>query len=92
MSDNEGDKMDCTPPVDDTLEESVHTVEETLDDCAWPDATTSRIIELWRERPILYDVTHRHYLNRDRKAQALSEIATEVKITGKCLYMIKGLI
>jgi hypothetical protein len=73
--------------------QEVHEVQEAVDgtleaeetsDCFWPDSTTAKIIEMWRERPQLYDVTHRWYLNRDKKAEALSEIAREIKITGKC--------
>jgi hypothetical protein len=73
MSDNESDREE-TPQE--------HIEEQDLP-CSWPDETTGRIIELWRTRPQLYDVRHKWYLNRDRKQQALSEIAAEVKITGK---------
>lgn len=57
---------------------------ETQDshDASWPDITTGRIIELWMQRPLLYDTTHRFYLDRDKKQAALLDIANEVKISG----------
>jgi hypothetical protein len=64
-----------------------HQERDISDDSSWPDATTAKIIEMWRDRPLLYDVSHPNYLNRDKKHKALSEIALEVKITGN-YYMI----
>lgn len=39
---------------------------------------TEKLIELVRERSLLYDLSDAEYKNRDKKAEAWLEIATEM--------------
>jgi hypothetical protein len=64
-------------------EETADPVEFAEGECSWPDSTTARIIELWRDHPELYDLHHPLYSNRDNKQKVLSAIASDVKITGE---------
>ena len=50
----------------------------------WPNAETGRLIELWREKPILYDVAHKHYTNKPRKDRVMTAIGAELNDT--CMF------
>ena len=47
----------------------------------WPDDKTARLIEMWKERGALYDITHRHYRNKLKKAKALNQICQELDMS-----------
>lgn len=55
------------------------------EDYGWPDKDTMKLIELYRERPQLYDTTHKWYYNRDKKTGTLELLASEMDCSGKCV-------
>jgi hypothetical protein len=57
---------------------------ESTDDWGWPDRETVRVIELFRQKPQLYDVTHKLYAHRERKNDTLVKMASELGVSGKC--------
>ena len=48
----------------------------------WPDADTGRLIELWRDRPQLYDLSHKWYSNKHKKDGTLARMCSELNISG----------
>uniref|UniRef100_H3D8E7 MADF domain-containing protein n=2 Tax=Tetraodon nigroviridis TaxID=99883 RepID=H3D8E7_TETNG len=42
---------------------------------SWTEETLETLVELWREHPCLYDVSHELYQNRDRKEECWREVA-----------------
>jgi hypothetical protein len=54
-----------------------------VQDYGWPDKETAKLIELFREKPQLYDVSHKWYSHRDRKAATLANISSELDCSGK---------
>lgn len=53
------------------------------DDGGWPDKDTGWLIELYRSKPQLYDVSHKYYSNRDRKTATLTYMAQEMQCSGE---------
>ena len=47
-------------------------------------ALKCQLIELVKEYPLIYDKEHIKHFNRDAKIEAWNEIATVLKIEGKC--------
>jgi hypothetical protein len=75
LSDQENDQ-DVGDDEDDTFGDS---------DCGWPDRETVKVIELFRDKPQLYDVQHRWYAHREKKSAVLSAMASELGIGGKLM-------
>ena len=48
----------------------------------WPDDLTVRIIELFRNSPILYDINNKNFRNKTRKAKAFQKIAKKTNCCG----------
>jgi hypothetical protein len=53
------------------------------DDGGWPDRETGQLIELFRTNPILYNVSHKWYANRERKDRTYNDMARELGISGR---------
>ncbi|XP_033124493.1 uncharacterized protein LOC117122848 [Anneissia japonica] len=47
----------------------------------WNYVLTNRLIELWQEKPYLYDVNSLYYKDKHMKAKALEEIANKMGVT-----------
>ena len=43
----------------------------------------ARLIALWKERTVLYDISDQNFRNKQMKDQGREEIANELGITGK---------
>ena len=70
---------------------NMETDEDSNDESGsnWPDNTTMKLIEMWRERDVLYDTSHKHYRNKMKKEKALNQISTELNMTRMYLWVIK---
>ena len=54
----------------------------------WTNEAVTELIDLYEERPCLYDTKHKDYYNRDLRGRALSEIADKTGFSGKMnLYL-----
>ena len=49
----------------------------------WPDEETARLIEMYRERPFLYDLANKWYLNKNKKNRAYLYMAGKLNISGR---------
>ena len=68
------------------LEGDSEEQEDELDDddlSNWPDEVTVKLIELFRNSPILYDMSHDLYRNKGRKDRALRRIAEQLDRSGE---------
>ena len=55
---------------------------------AWTAELIDRLIELYQERPCLYNTKMKEYHDRDMRKKALEEIATAIEVPGKpCKYI-----
>jgi hypothetical protein len=77
-----GDDQEYLEELSDQGDGEAHEGDDS-DDGTWPDRETVRVIELFRSHPQLYDVTHKWYCNREKKAGTLALMAKELKCTGK---------
>ena len=50
----------------------------------WTVETTTKLIEMFEERPNLYNIKEKSYHNRDLRSKSLGEIATALHIPGTC--------
>lgn len=50
---------------------------------SWTDESQETLIELWREHPCLYDVSHQFYQNRDQKEESWREVAAILNKPGE---------
>ena len=50
--------------------------------CTWTTETVSDLIDLFEERPCLYNTKHKDYFNRDLRSKAL-EISREIGFPGE---------
>ena len=57
---------------------------ETHGDFEWTDAKTRRLIYMFEDRPVLYDIGHEQYCNRDARNKVLEEFASEINCSGTC--------
>ena len=58
--------------------------EEDPDDddlSSWPNAKTAILIEMYKARPYMYDILHKHYRNRGKKNAAINKMAAKVNMT-----------
>ena len=51
-------------------------------DVEWNVPREDQLIELWEERPCLYDTSSRDYSIRQAKTKALEEIASSLDVSG----------
>ena len=51
--------------------------------CTWTTETVSDLIDLFEERPCLYNTKHKDYFNRDLRSIALEEISREIGFPGE---------
>lgn len=49
----------------------------------WKDERVAELIDLYQDRPCLYNVKSKDYFNRDLRKKALEEIAKAIGTTGK---------
>jgi hypothetical protein len=56
-------------------------------DAGWPDRETAKLIELFRNQELLYDVGHKYYSNRDKKEGTYSKMATKLGFSGRLLVV-----
>ena len=49
----------------------------------WTIEKTAELIDLYQEKPCLYNTKHKNYFNRDHRAKALSEISEVIGLEGK---------
>ena len=54
----------------------------------WSVQATTKLIELYEERPNLYNIKDKSYHNRDLRSKAYSEIATALDISGIIIQYI----
>jgi hypothetical protein len=79
------DREDDGGDLDEDEEEEDDVAEGDDIDGTWPDQETSRIIELFRSNPQLYDVSHPAYPNRDKKLMTFSRISKELECSSKLI-------
>ena len=48
----------------------------------------SKLIEFYEARPLLYDVKHNDYHNRDKRSKALDEISKGLGISGEIKILV----
>ena len=53
---------------------------------SWSTEKINRLIDLFEERPSLYDIKSKNYFNRDARSKALAEIAETLDIPGNIWY------
>eukprot|EP00794_Sanderia_malayensis_P018616 gene18616-20493_t len=46
----------------------------------WDERTIRELIELWRERPSLYDLKHLYYTNKNSRRKRMEEISAQINI------------
>ena len=84
VQDNE--EQDETFQPDPDVANSDNTDDDDPDDddlSTWPNAKTAQLIEMYRARPYLYDLNHKHYRNRAKKNAAINKFAMKLNMTRK---------
>ena len=56
---------------------------------SWPDDITATLIELWSQRPLLYNVQDKDYLNKNKRHKAREEVVTAIGKDGNCIVKPK---
>ena len=49
----------------------------------WTIERVSELIDLWEDRPCLYNTKHTTYFNRDLRSKSLSAIAAAIDLEGE---------
>lgn len=60
----------------------IAVLDENEEDCLWPSYKEDRLVEMFRERPFLYDLNAPGYQNRYKKAKAMKEMSEALKVHG----------
>ena len=55
---------------------------DTSDKFRWSDEATEALIDLWKNKPVLFQPTHADYHKRDKKERALADIKDALVETG----------
>ena len=53
-----------------------------MENC-WTEDKEDELIEMWRDRPCLFDVGSRGYSDRTAKTRAMEEIAKRLELSGR---------
>lgn len=53
---------------------------------SWTEETLETLVELWREHPCLYDVSHELYQNRVQKEESWREVAALLQQPGEQVF------
>ena len=48
---------------------------------SWPNEKTAELIQRWKAKPFLYDLTHKLYSNKPKKDAAIARIADKMNVT-----------
>ena len=52
----------------------------------WSTESISKLIELYEQRPCLYNTTLKAYFNRDLRSKAMAEMTAALKASGKLIH------
>ena len=55
----------------------------TIESFEWTEVVVTELIDLFQERPCLYNTKSPNYFNRDRRNKALDEISKTLGTTGE---------
>jgi hypothetical protein len=81
LPDMQGDEVE---PESSSVGHKDPDLEVDEDECGWPDEQTAHLIELWKERSYMYDVSHNLYYKKTKKEGGYEEIAKALNCSGKC--------